>query len=1355
MKRDQMEGKSVSGDTAKTKKTGISRFLLFLVFFCVGNTTFAIDAGAIEEVMRKYQNKYHYVAVVNNFGTKYLTWSQLHCSPVPSYPINFYGEITENQANILVNDIVNKFYSTSPYSFSNISGHFLEKLPEGEESYQTVTVTMPNPEDSWQNRLAQVSNDIDKLIYYRVQSINYVDYIQKSGTGYDYDAYTGTKCIDFQKTYSASFNVAKSEAESNWSNSSFSHGSIGVATASIHSHSVHFYTCGQTEYQYTTNYYSAYARSTNIKLQSDLSKHTGSAHCFLKLAPYNNSYWEGDVYAEDGIASYNPVTVVTDPNEPRKFYSWTTPDTGQIWTSGYIFEPNSVPGISSPSRTILGPDANGNYTAVNRKAWSLAETLIVVEPDFDSQTDPVLTFSSPTELVYKTKDKRIVYSASQGCGHSSGETVKGRIIINDYMPDVSMKLEVKLNRAFSGKVAELAIQPYYGGNYQTIDSDDTKKVYCFTPQRSDPNDVWHVPFKLSAKTNEGTVSFSIATVYSDIPDPNDPRVQTYRSEDENIAFQIKNNGYECCNRKEILDQGNDIPQLSKHENGDIEIFFPDISQSYIWGSLYYDPLYSSYGKACDFLDMSIAEYIPDGGSSGEYIKLFGAQGNTLVYRIDSGWLANGTAASASFVEEQDADGNPVKIAGYDANGRLSKIANAGDPDNFYRKYHYGDPAYPNRTTSYTDYAGAVSRTYSLVYDQTTGRLAGTIGGTGSGCGSCALPRENRLYFYNDDGYVTAETDVQGNVIHEYEYDDQNRLIVKWLGAITNVRPVQEIVYAAVGAEEFGGVEIQDVYDYITESDYRFTRKILDNYGQTVTEIAFDQFNVDISVIGSDPNVIIASGGRITTYDHEYSGNTLLSISTQSPAFNQGTINTYYKVTLNSPLNSYEDTILVTVDPNGIEPDVETVISRSQYANYNLNGVSVRRLGYSYDARGIAANKYTRYTYSSNGPLSGRTEPGVYQLNGSYTELDYAYTYYPDGRTKTETVSNYNQADSRQITTYFYNAIGHPTGTETKDNNGNLLFSTKTGTNGFGEQLYSIDQSGVARGKEYDAYGKLVSEFVFAHADDTMLFDGDDPNALAQDISGVYITLEVVSQTRYLYDGLGRLMQTKIAAADDTFIYDHPDSWYITSYEYDDYGRKIQQVEDVDGLALLTTYVYDHQNQLVKTTYPDGRWHKQIRNGRGLVTKTIDGYGAENTDPNDFVIRQTIHDADGNIAKEMLAGEVTQSYELYDTGEIWRVYQGDYQTQYCDYTEFARDFDGNVLRQITVHVDGIGTETVISEIRYRYNARGEQIEHRTLADPAAGENDLRRSALRLRVNGFQFPGQHLRGAGRIREGTDLC
>ena len=60
MKRDQMEGKSVSGDTAKTKNR-ISRFR-FLIFFVSGIPHFAIDASAIEAVMRKYQNKYHYVA---------------------------------------------------------------------------------------------------------------------------------------------------------------------------------------------------------------------------------------------------------------------------------------------------------------------------------------------------------------------------------------------------------------------------------------------------------------------------------------------------------------------------------------------------------------------------------------------------------------------------------------------------------------------------------------------------------------------------------------------------------------------------------------------------------------------------------------------------------------------------------------------------------------------------------------------------------------------------------------------------------------------------------------------------------------------------------------------------------------------------------------------------------------------------------------------------------------------------------------------------------------------------------------------------------------------------------------------
>ena len=69
--------------------------------------------------------------------------------------------ITDTQAEMLVNTIVDYFYGSWP---TNISGNFIESLPDGQENYTSVIVTEPNSADTWQDRLAQVSGDIDKLI---------------------------------------------------------------------------------------------------------------------------------------------------------------------------------------------------------------------------------------------------------------------------------------------------------------------------------------------------------------------------------------------------------------------------------------------------------------------------------------------------------------------------------------------------------------------------------------------------------------------------------------------------------------------------------------------------------------------------------------------------------------------------------------------------------------------------------------------------------------------------------------------------------------------------------------------------------------------------------------------------------------------------------------------------------------------------------------------------------------------------------------------------------------------------------------------------------------------------------------
>lgn len=409
-----------------------------------------IDASDIETVMRKYQNKYHYVAVVNNYPSKYLVWPQLHCSPAPSYPIDFYGEITEQQAGILVQSIVDYFYASSGYS--NISWHFLEKHPEGDANYQTVIVTLPNPQDTWQNRLAQVDSDIDKLIYYRVYTST-TDWLGKSGSGSSINCHW-VPCDSSRDDIieNESFGDAKAEAESNWNQSTLSYISGGITIHTSVSHSCDDYCDEWYDYTGYGKYWYASISSKNFKLQADLSKHTGSATCYVKA-------YKRD--AEQPVGS--PVVSVSIDN---KYHSWQSASVGSEWTSDYLFADTPPVAEDPGSTTCSGTDSDSNfYTA----GWAYSDAIVVVQPAFDSETDPVLGCASPSKLVYKNKDKFIVYSAGVGCGYESGETVKGRIIVNDYVQ--GMQVEVKLKKAFSKKVAQLKI------NSMEIDPTDTERIY--------------------------------------------------------------------------------------------------------------------------------------------------------------------------------------------------------------------------------------------------------------------------------------------------------------------------------------------------------------------------------------------------------------------------------------------------------------------------------------------------------------------------------------------------------------------------------------------------------------------------------------------------------------------------------------------------------------------------------------------------------------------------------------------------------------------------------------------------------------------------------------------------------------
>jgi len=1252
------------------KKSFLMSILLMVLF---GNWAFAVDSTEIETAMRKYQSIYHYVGVVEGSGNKYVSWPGVNCLyNAPSYPENFYGNITEAKATELVNNLVSQFYGGGIY------WHFIEDVTDQNEITH-VQVTEPNSTDSWQDKLVQVNGDIDKLVLYDAGWLEDVNHINKIGYSSDYAEIEGTDC-DQHRTENGSFEDAESEAKSNWNESEDDAcGQIGVATWSVHEHYFTEY-CNGTKSMTCDNYF-AYVKSINVKFQKNLTKHTGNAYCYLRLTLWNGNggYYCYYDYGTDGTAPYNPVDV------DEKYHLWESPPTGEFWKSDYLFS-TEVPDINAPSRETWRW-SNGSYGEATELAWGVVDSIIVVEPEFQTESDTFIPCPAPSVVVYKDKDENTVYSAGQGCGYGNGEVVSGRIVINSYVE--GMQLEARLGEFVSPQIARLNI-----GGYDITDCN----IHCTTPQQDAETGVWYVPFKVSAYVGEGKVCFSLASVYTKIlgEDANDPneyyRAKYYRG-NSSASFNIKTNGYECCNRKSTTSHGISIPKISKHGNGDIEVYFPDIGESYIWGGSSEGFPFFSYSKVCAFIDENISDY-----AAGE-IDFSSLGGKNLIYIVGSNWSTSGVGEAATFDREVDSVGNTINYASYDSGDRLVSITEAVS-SNIYRQYYYGDSSHPDRITSYTEFAGNLSRTYTIIYDA-TGRASGTIGGSGSGCSSCCSSGDNRLYTYNEDGYILTESDIQENVIYEYEYDSKNRVIAKWLGQKTNNNPVQIIIYDTNSAGSYGGAEIQDVYDYVNGSDYQYTLNVLNSASQVITQIKYDQLNIDVNSIPTDPNAIIGSGGLITTFDYEYSGDSLSAIITKSPQFNAGVINTYQKSTFNNSASNEAKEILVIVDAN--DNPSETTLSRRLFTNDNF-------IANEFDWYGIQKSVYTDYSYDSDYRLQSRRGAWALQLNDDNTQLLHEYTYHPDGRLNTETLSN--GGSGKVITISIYDDINQPAGTTVTDTYNNILYETYSKSNGLGDVIYNVSNTGVATGKQYDSGGKVISEFTFANPNDVNLF----ANASYSDISGVYEDVNVISQTNYAYDVQGKIVYIYTAINDGEFDYNSPEDWSITAFGYDAYGRKNQEVQDYGNLNLTTTYQYDNQGQIVKTTYPDEHWVRQIYNGRGLVTMTIEGYGSESTSPNDFVVSETIYDGDGKALKNIKGGVVTASYEYDEAGYVYRQYEGDFENQYCNFIQYERNYAGDVESQKFVNVSSTGIATVMQQIDWRYNGRGEKVEQRILTNP---------------------------------------
>jgi len=203
-------------------------------------------------------------------------------------------------------------------------------------------------------------------------------------------------------------------------------------------------------------------------------------------------------------------------------------------------------------------------------------------------------------------------------------------------------------------------------------------------------------------------------------------------------------------------------------------------------------------------------------------------------------------------------------------------------------------------------------------------------------------------------------------------------------------------------------------------------------------------------------------------------------------------------------------------------------------------------------------------------------------------------------------------------------------------------------------------------------------------------------------------------TRYVYDGLSRLLHIRHALTSDGTGSGTPAGEVIAPrYTWDDSSRLVR-VEDPRGSA--TTYAYDPLNRRISTTFADGT----IRTSKFDVHDNP----IESRDPNGTLIRQDFDLLNRLVRREIEPGSgvsADTTLVLFAYDGLSRIVRGEdddsvvtrsydslsgilRETQNGQAIDYTRDGEGNVLsmkypggRTITYSYDALGRPAVINEL----------------------------------------------------------
>ncbi len=465
-----------------------------------------------------------------------------------------------------------------------------------------------------------------------------------------------------------------------------------------------------------------------------------------------------------------------------------------------------------------------------------------------------------------------------------------------------------------------------------------------------------------------------------------------------------------------------------------------------------------------------------------------------------------------------------------------------------------------------------------------------------------------------DGKVDRVLDAAGNVLLDFEYDDQGRLIetTRGSGPTLQVLSRQSYLPTPGSGQQFVGDTYMVGQCYVNDSEYQATVYTFDTFNRIVEQEEFHQLQTLI-VDPDDPNVPAFVGPSSVT--------TTLYRENEGLGFTDG----FYTIEKVRPSGLAAEYTVFDNDFNVIRTftaapglDSGTIGSATRVDEMAMTHQLFGEVWQTTSETNVARDDaLMSMQYDAEGFLTSRTQPEVSAVNsGSGAAIPsqvQTFDYDPANRKRVNPPSNPGTRLDGQGNTITvrqaYDAYDYPSTLTEEGLCGTR--TTATAYNAFGEQVSQTDADGYVTVKVYDEAGHpnngsglLLGQYTFADPNPT----GGDP---------------VVQQTRYFYytsgPDTGRLEEVWIADHVGPFTLGSPSGWQVTAFTYDIYGRVTTKTTTHTSKSgtYVWTYAYDRQDRARQITWPDDGlgsgerlWLRTLREGRGLVVNELVGFGGD-------------------------------------------------------------------------------------------------------------------------------------------------